>query len=161
MRSVIHHFPLTSTLMNGGRRPHRSSPVRRGFQMQGREKRRTTSLLAARGSLVGSPARNSKKLPRPVEGCLTPGPLRQAARPATAISNEGKPSPKSVRSLERIWLKQHQAEYAGAWVALEGARLLAQGSSALQVLDIATSMGYDQPLVVHVPSEADLPFGGW
>jgi hypothetical protein len=29
------------------------------------------------------------------------------------------------RSLEREWLRQHQAEYAGSWVALEGRRLVA------------------------------------
>ena len=39
------------------------------------------------------------------------------------------------RSLERAWLKVHQAEYAGAWVALAGATLVACGSSAREVLD--------------------------
>jgi fatty acid-binding protein DegV len=67
----------------------------------------------------------------------------------------------SSRSLEQAWLEQHHAEYAGAWVALEGARLIAQGASAREVLDTARSAGYDQPLIVHVPSEPQLPFGGW
>jgi hypothetical protein len=44
--------------------------------------------------------------------------------------NERKLDPVSSRSLEQAWLKQHQAEYAGAWVALEGARLVARRSSA-------------------------------
>jgi len=34
------------------------------------------------------------------------------------------------RSLEREWLRQHQAEYAGSWVALEGRRLAARGETA-------------------------------
>ncbi|SPF41768.1 hypothetical protein SBA4_2790007 [Candidatus Sulfopaludibacter sp. SbA4] len=67
----------------------------------------------------------------------------------------------SSRSLEQDWIVQHQAEYAGVWVALEGARLVAQGSSARVVLDAARSKGYEQPLVVHIPSGPELPFGGW
>ena len=41
------------------------------------------------------------------------------------------------------------------------ARLVAQGSSARQVLDAAKAEGYDQPLVVHISSGPELPFGGW
>src|SRR5205823_2249799 len=66
-----------------------------------------------------------------------------------------------ARSLEQEWLKQHRSEYAGDWVALEGASLLARGASARQVLDAANIKGCEQPLVVHIPSEPDLPFGGW
>jgi hypothetical protein len=78
-----------------------------------------------------------------------------------AEQNERKPATISSRPLEQAWLKQHQLEYAGAWIALEGAYLVAKGSSARQVLDTARSQGYDQPLVVHIPREPDLPFGGW
>ncbi len=67
----------------------------------------------------------------------------------------------SPRSSERAWLKEHQAEYKGAWVALENDRLVAQGLSAKQVLDAAQSEGCEQPLVVHIPSQPELPFGGW
>lgn len=66
-----------------------------------------------------------------------------------------------ARSLEQEWLKLHQTEYAGAWVALEGASLVAQGLSARQVLDTARSAGYEHPLVVHIPNQTELPFGGW
>jgi len=69
--------------------------------------------------------------------------------------------PISSRSLERVWLDQHHADYAGAWVALEGAILVARGSSARQVLDAAQSEGYERPLVVHIPGAPLLPFGGW
>ncbi|MGO9262425.1 MAG: DUF5678 domain-containing protein [Bryobacteraceae bacterium] len=67
----------------------------------------------------------------------------------------------SSRRLEQAWLNRHNAEYAGRWVALEGAKLVAHGSSAQQVLDAAKLRGYEQPLVVHIPSEPLLPFGGW
>jgi hypothetical protein len=78
-----------------------------------------------------------------------------------AIERNGGKSTSAARSLEREWLKQHQSEHIGAWVALEGASLVAHGSSARQVLDAANSAGYEQPLVVHIPSEPELPFGGW
>jgi len=66
-----------------------------------------------------------------------------------------------TRSEEQDWIRANRAEYAGAWVALEGARLVAKGSSARQVLDIAKQEGCEQPLVVHIPSEPSFPFGGW
>ena len=78
-----------------------------------------------------------------------------------AVERNGGKATGGARSLERAWLKQHQAEHIGAWVALEGASLVAHGSSARQVLDAANSAGYEQPLVVHIPSEPELPFGGW
>jgi hypothetical protein len=67
----------------------------------------------------------------------------------------------SSRSLEQIWLKEHHSEFPGDWVALEGASLVAHGPSARQVLEAAKSAGYEQPLIVHIPSEPQLPFGGW
>jgi Family of unknown function (DUF5678) len=66
-----------------------------------------------------------------------------------------------ARYLEQEWIKQHKAEYLGAWVALEGTRLLAHGSSAFEVLTAAKAKGSEQPLVVHIPLEPELPFGGW
>jgi hypothetical protein len=66
-----------------------------------------------------------------------------------------------VRSLEQEWLREHGAEYAFEWVALDGAKLVAHGKSARQVLETAKTMGYDRPLIVQVPEEPELPFGGW
>ena len=81
---------------------------------------------------------------------------------ADAVERNGrKVNPISSRSLEQEWLDRNQAGYAGAWVAIEGTRLVAHGSSARQVLDAAQSEGYAQPLVVHIPSAPPLPFGGW
>jgi|KBSSwiStaDraftv2_1062776.scaffolds.fasta_scaffold1592653_2 hypothetical protein len=65
------------------------------------------------------------------------------------------------RAAEQEWLKRHSVEYAGSWVALEGERMVSCGASARQVLESAKSHGIEQPLVVHVPSESELPFGGW
>ena len=111
--------------------------------------------LVALGSLVGIPGRNFLKRRGLAEGSGSfrpPGAVEQHGRRLNAISS---------RSLERAWLTQHHDEYAGAWVALEGASLVAQGSSARQVLEAARAKGYEQPLVVHLPREPQLPFGGW
>ena len=75
-------------------------------------------------------------------------------------------SPRTVavarpRALEQEWLRRNGAKHPGAWVALEGAHLVAQGTSARAVLEAARSQGIAQPLVVHVPAEPTLPFGGW
>jgi len=69
--------------------------------------------------------------------------------------------PFNPRILEQEWLAQHEREYPGAWVALEGSVLLASGTSLRQVWDTAKSMGHDLPLVHHIPEEFDVPFGGW
>jgi excisionase family DNA binding protein len=65
------------------------------------------------------------------------------------------------RAMEQEWLQKHEAKYAGHWVALDGAHLVAQGTSARAVLEAARKEGIAQPLVVHVTGESELPFGGW
>ena len=67
----------------------------------------------------------------------------------------------SSRALEQAWLKEHQAEYVGQWVALQGASLVAHGSAARDVLDSAAKKGYIQPLLAHISNDQLLPFGGW
>ena len=142
-RNIIDHSRLTSTMAEGGRR----SRTRR----RGRE-RRSAPPLVTLGSRVGNPAAKFLGRRQRVKGCSCSFPDRQNGQQTGTIS---------FRSLEQDWLGQHHTEYAGAWVAIEGACLIAQGSSALQVLDAARAKGYDQPLVVHIPSGPELPFGGW
>ncbi len=146
MRNIIHPSLLTSATPEG-RRSTRVPRVRRENQ------RRRGTTLAALGSRVVSPAQNVRKRRALSEGCPSPGSVRRIVPPK--LDGTG------ARRLEQDWLDQHRAEFAGAWVALEGARLVAHGSSARQVLEAAKSEGYEQPLVVHIPSESPLPFGGW
>ena len=112
--------------------------------------------FASRGSLVYIPALNPPRRKGPISEHAASRP----AGPATP-GNGSKPGSDPFCLLEREWLRRHESEYAGAWVALEGSRLVAQGSSALEVLGAAKAEGCEQPLVVHIPSEPELPFGGW
>jgi hypothetical protein len=89
--------------------------------------------------------------------------VRTFERAARLIKGQGgrKPGTDPARLLEQKWLKEHEMEHRGDWVALEGADLVASGSSARQVLTVARAKGFEHPLVVHIPAEPELPFGGW
>jgi|SRR5215813_8435226 len=66
------------------------------------------------------------------------------------------------RKREYQWMKEHKAEYAGQWVALEGDTLFAHGSSARQVLEEAKKAGAKIPFIARIDSPDDLYFtGGW
>jgi len=142
MRNVIDNCRLTSVSPEGRRRfgtARRSHPRRNNQDSRER--------LVMLGSRVVSLAQESPRRRGPSERCQ-----RSSVTPPQATGS---------RLLEQEWLHRHRGEYAGAWVALEGTRLVAVGSSARQVLDAAKLAGYEQPLVVHIPSEPELPFGGW
>ena len=65
------------------------------------------------------------------------------------------------RSQELRWLREHRAEYASHWVALDGERLIASGTDAREVFTAARRSGVTRPLVVQVEPPDALPFGGW
>ena len=66
------------------------------------------------------------------------------------------------RRREYQWMKEHSDEYAGQWVALEGDRLFAHGSSARQVLEEAEKAGATLPFIARIDSPEDQYFtGGW
>ena len=159
MQNVIDHSHLTSATAEGGRRSRNRVPRIRREGQRRRERKIAAPSLVTLGSLV-IPARNFSKRRVLVEGQPSLGSARRPTPPPAVKQVSIKLSAISSRSLEQTWLDEHRAEYAGAWVALEGASLVAHGASARQVLDAAMSAGYDQPLVVHVPSELPLPFGG-
>lgn len=52
--------------------------------------------------------------------------------------------------LERKWLEENGQEYAGRWVALDGVRLLATGSSASEVYAALKATGVSGSLVMRV-----------
>ena len=62
---------------------------------------------------------------------------------------------------EQKWLRDHESEFAGQWVALFGDRLISNGGTAKEVVEESRRQGFDDALIVHVPDELELPFGGW
>jgi hypothetical protein len=150
MRNTIHHSRLTSAAT---RRTRRRSGRRERLRRR-LEGKSTVALLGR----FGIPARKHKGR---AAGCPRPGLAQRIVAPRSAYDGDRRSGAFSSRLLEQTWLKQHQSEYAGAWVALEGASLIAQGASPREVLEAAKAQGYEQPLVVHIPSGPALPFGGW
>ena len=69
--------------------------------------------------------------------------------------------PFNAREHEQEWLRAHAGEFAGHWVALDGDRLLSHGENGREVLEQAWRQGVEEPLVVRIPNEPELPFGGW
>ncbi|MGI8469419.1 MAG: hypothetical protein ACR2N3_13300 [Pyrinomonadaceae bacterium] len=59
----------------------------------------------------------------------------------------------------RKWLDEHAAEYMNQWVCLEGDKLIAHGSDALQVHRAAKQAGIVTPFVHHIVPEVDM--GSW
>lgn len=65
------------------------------------------------------------------------------------------------RTVEQAWLREHQAEYQGQWVVLEGDRLISHGPDAKAVIEEARAAGITRPFLVQVTLPDDLPWGGW
>ena len=65
------------------------------------------------------------------------------------------------RVREQNWFHEHGREFRGQWVALFGDSLISHGQSAKEVFWDARERGFDRALIVHVPDEDELPFGGW
>jgi predicted DNA-binding antitoxin AbrB/MazE fold protein len=65
------------------------------------------------------------------------------------------------RREEFLWLANESGPYAGQWVALDGSRLVANGAKLAPVSAAARAAGVERPLLVHLPPEGELPFGGW
>lgn len=61
---------------------------------------------------------------------------------------------------ELRWLAEHQREYAGEWVALEGDRLITHGKNAKEVFAAARTSGVAMPMVTQVDDPDAPPFAG-
>ena len=62
---------------------------------------------------------------------------------------------------ERAWIKDHRDEYLGQWVALDDDRLIARGTDAKEVYDLARKQGITAPYLVHVTPKVEAYVGGW
>jgi len=67
---------------------------------------------------------------------------------------------RSAKSLK--WLHDNREKYSGQWVALDGDRLIASGSTAKEVYSKARAEGVEIPFVELVSERDSGPFtGGW
>lgn len=64
------------------------------------------------------------------------------------------------RTLESEWMKQHEREYIGQWVALKGDQLIAHGAAAKEVFAKARELGIHDALVCLV-EDPDQPYIGF
>jgi len=65
------------------------------------------------------------------------------------------------RERELRWLRDHEAEYVGQWVALDGHCLISHGPDARMVYEHARSAGVAVPFLVYVESPSEFQWGGW
>jgi hypothetical protein len=65
------------------------------------------------------------------------------------------------RQREMHWLSQHEAQYAGQWIALDGERLLSHGPDARKVYAEAHAAGVEVPFVAYAEDPNDFQWGGW
>lgn len=63
------------------------------------------------------------------------------------------------RTQEFEWMRQHEREYIGQWVALMGSKLIAHGPVAKEVFAQAKALGHPQALV-YLVTDPDVPYMG-
>ena len=67
---------------------------------------------------------------------------------------------RSAKSLR--WLHENREKYSGQWIALDGDRFIASGSTAKEVYSKAKAEGIETPFVELVTGRESLRFtGGW
>ncbi|HMV48513.1 MAG TPA: DUF5678 domain-containing protein [Blastocatellia bacterium] len=70
------------------------------------------------------------------------------------------PKPMKDRTREMAWLKEHQHEYAGQWVALDGDRLIAASANRLDISAAVKADGAHLPLIHRIAApDEPLPMG--
>ncbi|MGA2591542.1 MAG: DUF5678 domain-containing protein [Bryobacteraceae bacterium] len=97
-----------------------------------------------------------------VLGPLKPFSFAERRHLAVIVTDELRPDLAfSTRDREQEWLRLNGPRYAGQWVAIEGNRLVSHGDNARVVLQQARTNGVEHPLVIQIPTDPPLPFGGW
>ena len=62
------------------------------------------------------------------------------------------------RSREINWLRENRAKFLDQWVVVEGDRLIAADTDAVNAYDAAIATGIEVPFLIHVLPEDPLPF---
>ena len=92
---------------------------------------------------------------------LEPLSLKDRQRVTLTIAERVAHVPFNERVAERDWLRHHESEYPGQWLALSGDQLVSHGPDARTLRDEARAKGVAHPLMVRIPLESELPSAGW
>jgi len=65
------------------------------------------------------------------------------------------------REREMRWLREHEAQFAGQWLALEGERLLSHGTDARKVYEEGRALAVNVPFMAYAESPDEAWMGGW
>jgi len=76
-----------------------------------------------------------------------------------AASSAPQPPPDFER--EQRWLSEHQREYIGQWVALDGDQLLSHGKDLNRVFDEAQAQGVNASFTAFIEDPNQPWMGGW
>lgn len=63
--------------------------------------------------------------------------------------------------LSRKWIEEHNEEFLGQWVCLEGDKLIAHDADALEVNRQARAAGIESPFIVQMIDEPKNFTGAW
>lgn len=87
--------------------------------------------------------------------------LDEQEQQQSSQSSNGETKPTSYREREMRWLAEHEAEYVGQWIALDGDRLLSQGTDPHAVRRAARATGVENPFVVFAEDPDEFFSGAW
>ena len=76
-------------------------------------------------------------------------------------NKENRNGRKGYVSPNTIWIKEHRAEYAGKYVALEDGKLVGTGKNYPEALTDARKNGAEKPMITYLFPLDEVPFGGW
>jgi broad specificity phosphatase PhoE len=79
-------------------------------------------------------------------------------RTAAASTND---ADDEIRQRRLEWLKAHREEYAGQYVAMDGALLVGHGATIGEAHRQAKLKGIRSPFLARVTSENEVLFAGW
>jgi hypothetical protein len=81
---------------------------------------------------------------------------------ATATQTNGyEETPDPYRRREMEWLKQHDQEYAGQYVAVLGDRLVAHADTLPELDRLIKASGVRRPVITRIKAPGEVLFGGW
>ena len=97
----------------------------------------------------------TKSPPAPIKAPPKPLP-KPPPKPPLDRRLPNQPWPEAAATMQ--WLREHQHEYPGQWLALAGDRLVAVGASDTEVWRLAEQVGFSPAqVVVHYVAAADEP----